>query len=119
MKNSKRGRPKILRLERADRAYPLKSHYTWTSIINLNGVTTNINATGVYFEIEFNQKASVQTEFAIDLDTPVDPMHLHCIGEIVRIQDKGGKKELLPESSNQNSKRKTPLIGLKSLFYLK
>ena len=77
----------------------------------VEGVTTNISTTGVYFEVDLNQDAGSQIEFVIDLDTPGGPMHLHCIGEIVRIDDKGGKKGIATRIIKSEIKGVNPLAG--------
>ena len=53
------------------------------------GLTRDVSASGVYFEIDANYGLGSEIEFAVELDTPGGKMMLKCQGEIVRIEPCG------------------------------
>ena len=55
------------------------------------GQVQDISATGVYFEIEAEQKPGSKVSFMIDLQTPGGPLQVHCSGEVVRVKQNDGK----------------------------
>lgn len=77
----------------------------------VTGITTNISTSGVYFEMDIDQEAGSQIEFVIDLDTPSGPIHLHCIGEIVRMEHKDGKRGFATRIIKSEIKGVNPLSG--------
>lgn len=55
------------------------------------GLTRDISATGVFFEIDAEHKAGSIIQFHIELDTPGGLLLLICEGEVVRVEDSNGK----------------------------
>jgi hypothetical protein len=56
-----------------------------------NGVTRDISASGLYFETDSEQQVGSLIEFEIELDTPGGPMKFKAQGQIVRIEQQGGR----------------------------
>lgn len=54
------------------------------------GLTRDISATGVYFEIDTKHEAGSAIQFHIELDTPGGKLKLVCEGEVVRVEDLNG-----------------------------
>jgi hypothetical protein len=55
------------------------------------GVTRDISATGVFFEIDAKHEAGSAIKFHIELDTPGGKLMLVCEGEVIRVEDLSGK----------------------------
>jgi len=55
------------------------------------GVTRDVSASGLYFEIEGSFKAGSPIDLAIDLELPSGPMLLCCHGSIVRVEERDGR----------------------------
>ena len=53
---------------------------------NAAGVTRDVSASGVFFEIDANYRLGSKIEFAVQMDTPGGKMVLKCEGQIVRIE---------------------------------
>jgi hypothetical protein len=56
---------------------------------NGTGVTRDVSASGIFFEIDSNYRLGSAIEFAVEMDTPGGKMLLKCEGEIVRIEPRG------------------------------
>ena len=111
MKNSKASNPDTPQRQRADRvASRMPVHVTCKNQM-VDGVTSNISTSGVYFEVDLDQDTGSQIEFVIDLDTPGGPIHLHCIGEVVRVDNKDGKKGFATRIIKSEIKGMNPLNG--------
>ena len=55
------------------------------------GLTQDISTSGIYFECNLDRAIGSKIRFAINLDLPDGHLTLDCIGEIVRIDNKGDK----------------------------
>jgi len=55
------------------------------------GITRDISATGVFFEMDTHHQAGSAIQFHIELDTPGGKLKLVCEGEVVRVEDLNGK----------------------------
>lgn len=55
------------------------------------GVTRDVSASGVFFEIDATYALGSEIEFAVELDTPGGEMILRCKGEIVRIEPRDAR----------------------------
>jgi hypothetical protein len=64
------------------------------SVNGVKGVTRDISATGVFFEIDDNYSAGSKIQFELQLDTPGGPLRLVCDGEVVRVVSEGGKSHV-------------------------
>jgi hypothetical protein len=56
-----------------------------------SGVTRDVSASGVFFETEAAYAAGSTIRFTIDLGTPGGDMVLSCQGDIVRVENRGGR----------------------------
>jgi hypothetical protein len=56
-----------------------------------SGVTRNISASGVLFEIDQAQQVDSVVDFEILLDTPEGPLRLVAHGKVVRIDTRDGR----------------------------
>ena len=55
------------------------------------GMTRDISATGLYFEIDQAQQLGALLDLQIDLEAADTPLRLVAQGRIVRIEHKGGR----------------------------
>ena len=53
------------------------------------GIVKDISATGIYFEIDCEQKIGSDIHFELELITPGGPIRVNCKGQIVRLENKG------------------------------
>ena len=53
------------------------------------GITRDVSASGVFFEIDATYALASEISFAVQLETPGGKMMLRCKGEIVRIEPRG------------------------------
>lgn len=53
---------------------------------NATGITRDVSASGVYFEVDATYALGSEIGFAVELDTSSGKMILRCEGEIVRIE---------------------------------
>jgi len=53
------------------------------------GIVKDISATGIYFEIDCEQKVGSDITFELELMTPGGPIRVNCKGHIVRLENKG------------------------------
>jgi hypothetical protein len=56
---------------------------------NGTGVTRDVSASGIFFEIDSNYRLGSAIEFVVEMHTPGGKMLLKCEGEIVRIEPRG------------------------------
>lgn len=85
----KKGSTGISKIQR-DRALRVRSQMP-VVLNGKKGLTQDISATGVYFEVDEDQKLGSAIEFSIELDTPGGKLEIRCIGEVVRLVNKDGK----------------------------
>ncbi|OWF65910.1 hypothetical protein B6A14_09135 [Polynucleobacter hirudinilacicola] len=86
MKKSVTGLSKVQR----DRAPRVRSQMP-VVLNGKKGLTQDISATGVYFELDDDQELGSAIEFTIELDTPGGKLEIRCTGEVVRLTNKDGK----------------------------
>ena len=55
------------------------------------GITRDVSASGVFFETDVNYAPGSEISFAIELRGPAGKMMFKCRGQIVRVEDRGGK----------------------------
>ena len=55
------------------------------------GLTRDVSASGVFFEIDWNHRLGSRIEFAVEMVTPGGKMLLKCEGEIVRVEPRGAR----------------------------
>ena len=55
------------------------------------GMTRDVSASGIFFEIDATYALGSSISFTVKLDTPGGPVNLNCQGEIVRIEPRGPK----------------------------
>ena len=58
---------------------------------NMKGVTRNISASGMYFEIDASCVPGRQISFTVEFDSLGGSLLLKCNGEVVRIEPRDGK----------------------------
>ena len=71
------------------------------------GLTQNISASGVFFELEKNQVEGSKIEFTIQLQTPGGSLDLVCQAEVVRVQELNGKYGIAAKIINQEFQAST------------
>src|SRR4051794_19642840 len=54
-----------------------------------NGITRDVSATGIYFEIPAHYPLGKSLRFTVEFGSPGGPMLLKCTGDIVRIERRG------------------------------
>jgi len=57
-----------------------------------SGVTRNVSASGLYFETQAALSVGGRINFAVDLEIAGAGMVLSCVGEIVRIDQRGDQQ---------------------------
>ena len=55
------------------------------------GITRDVSASGVCFEIDATYALASEISFAVQLETPGGKMRLNCRGSIVRIEPRGSR----------------------------
>ena len=78
------------------------------SVNGVAGVTRDISATGVFFEIDEKYSAGSKIQFELQLDTPGGPLRLVCDGEVVRVVTKDGRSGVAARIINQSIESATP-----------
>ena len=76
-------RPRPERPERINARMPVH-------VNGVEGLTKNISATGVFFEIPKDHQVGDSIKFEIQLTTPSGDLRLNCDGQIVRVEDLDG-----------------------------
>jgi hypothetical protein len=71
--------------ERVNAALPVQLH-------QFSGVTRDVSASGICFEVDVAYDAGSEISFVIELDTSEGKMLLNCKGSVVRTEDHGSKK---------------------------
>ena len=66
------------------------------------GQTTDISATGIFFEVDQKQEPGSVIHFSVELDTPGGKLRLVCEGEVVRVEEEGGKMRVATKILNQS-----------------
>lgn len=61
------------------------------SLPNIECVTRDVSASGVFFEANTSFNVGEMIDFAIEFDSPGGKLMLKCNGEIVRVEDRNGK----------------------------
>ena len=84
----------------------LASHFP-IKLAEAEGVTHNISASGVFFELEKNQVEGSEIEFTIELQTPGGPLNLVCRAEVVRVQELNGKYGIAAKITSQEFQAST------------
>ena len=74
------------------------------SINGKPGVTRDISATGVFFEIDEHHPEGSQIQFEIQLDTPGGSLMLSCKGKVVRVVTEGGRSGIAAKILSQTLK---------------
>ena len=65
------------------------------------GITEDISATGVFFEIEDEQTVGSLIHFCIELETPGGKLNVDCEAEVIRLQQIDGKTKVAAKILNQ------------------
>jgi hypothetical protein len=71
------------------------------SINGKAGVTRDISATGIFFEIDEDHEEGSQIHFEVELDTPGGPLMLVCKGKVVRVTKEGGRSAIAAKIISQ------------------
>jgi len=71
--------------ERVDAAFAVR-------LGQASGVTRNVSASGIYFETQAALSVGGRINFAVDLEIAGAGMVLSCLGEIVRIDQRGDQQ---------------------------
>ena len=73
------------------------------SLNGKTGVTRDISATGILFEIdEEDHKEGSSISLEIDLDTPGGPLKLLCKAKVVRVVKEGGRSAIAAKIISQS-----------------
>jgi len=96
--------PKRDRADRINSCLPL-------SVNGKAGVTRDISATGVFFEIDENFSAGTKIQFEVELNTPGGPLRLVCDGEVVRVVTEGGRSGVAAKILNQSIESARPKVA--------
>jgi hypothetical protein len=66
------------------------------------GVTRDISATGIFFEIDEDHKEGSSISLEIELDTPGGALKLLCDAKIVRVVKEGGRSGIAARIISQS-----------------
>ena len=68
---------------------------------DMRGSTVNISASGVFFEMEKDQKEGSTIQFNVELNTPGGPFLLVCQAKVVRVEEIDGRFGIATKIINQ------------------
>lgn len=85
-----------------DRSPRVRANFPMTTTDGTSGITKDISATGIYFELDEKQELGSIILFSVDLDTPGGVLKLVCEGKIVRVVKEGGKVMVATKIINQS-----------------
>ncbi len=63
------------------------------------GLTRDVSASGISFEVDVGYETGSEISFVIEFENGAEKMLLKCSGNIVRTEDRGGKKTVAVELS--------------------
>ena len=92
--SSDAGHLKSRREDRLPLQYPVK-------LASASGLTHNISASGVFFEVDEDQSPGSEIAFTIELQTPGGPLNLVCQAQVTRVQKQNGKYGIAAKIINQ------------------
>jgi len=84
-----------------ERSPRVKASFPLTLSDGAAGVTKDISATGMCFELDSSQEEGQIISFWVELDTPGGKLKLVCEGEIVRVEEDGGKTRVATKIISQ------------------
>jgi hypothetical protein len=85
-----------------DRSPRVRASFPVSTANGAMGQTTDISATGIFFELNQNQEPGSVISFSVELDTPGGKLRLMCEGEVVRVEEKGGRIRVATKIINQS-----------------
>ncbi len=81
------------------------------SVNGVEGVTRDVSATGIFFEIDDHYHEGAKIRFELQLDTPGGPLKLVCDGEVVRVVSKDGRSGVAAKIINQTIESASPKVA--------
>lgn len=66
------------------------------------GLTTDISATGMCFELDEKQELGSVISFSVELDTPGGKLTIVCEGKVVRVEEEAGKVKVATKIMSQS-----------------
>jgi hypothetical protein len=72
------------------------------SLNGKTGVTRDISATGILFEIDEDHKEGSSINLEIELETPGGPLKLLCKAKVVRVVKEGGRSSIAAKIISQS-----------------
>jgi hypothetical protein len=91
-----------------DRSPRVKAEFPIHASNGLVGRTKDISATGIFLELDLNQKLGSIISFWVELDTPGAKMKLVCEAKVVRVDQGDGKTRLGTKIISQELKALQP-----------
>ena len=77
-----------------------------------SGMTRDISPNGVYFVIGETVEEGQQIRFTLEFEDPGGgPLHLNCVGKVVRVEEAGGKRGVAVAIVEQKLERRPPATG--------
>lgn len=68
------------------------------------GVTQDISATGIFFELDSGHEMGSEIDFWVELDTPGGKLKLICKAKVARVEQVDGKVRIAAHILNQEIK---------------
>ena len=68
------------------------------------GVTQDISATGIFFELDSGHELGSEISFWVELDTPGGKLKLVCEAQVARVEEADGKVRIAAHILNQEIK---------------
>ena len=78
-----------------------EGQFAVTTASGISGISKDISATGIYFELDEKQELGSLIAFWIELDTPGGILKVVCEGEVARVVEEGGKMRVAARILNQ------------------
>jgi hypothetical protein len=76
---------------------------------NASGVTRDISPSGVYFVVNDSLQGGQMIRFTLEFDDPAGgPLHLDCVGQVVRVEEAAGKKGVAVMITESSLVRRPP-----------
>ena len=77
-----------------------------------SGITRDISPNGVYFVVAETLEEGQNIRFTLEFEDPGGgPLHLNCVGQVVRVEDAGGKRGVAVKIVEQKLERRPPGSG--------
>ena len=85
-----------------ERSPRVKACFPVRTASGVSGLTTDISATGLFFELDEKQELGSVISFSVELDTPGGKLTIVCEGKVVRVEEEAGKVKVATKIMSQS-----------------